>query len=280
MRNAACVCLCFILLFSAFGSSCAEEPPANEDYSNATVTYQYEYKDELVTHERVGADHWWDFERVYSKVGIVGGYKVGKETKPWTPDMLPDIEPNSTVKITKTNTYSRIKASPAVSDFLERGDQSKKDFVLLFVGAKIRYFDGYHQVMTDEKRNEWLEQSCALFYVDGETIGNTGHILWRERDADQIIALNKWLDAISAAGPQNRPYVTYGWDFSTEGVLVCFLEEVEALYGVTFEQADILYEKGYLDAWCTATIENSPLYGLSPAEIAAYIAAHPEILEE
>ena len=285
MKRILLIVLCLSMLILSACSALANEPPAKEptepeDHSVAKVTYIYEYKSELVAYERVEKDHWWNFKEIYLDASETDGFHTKIEEKPWSPDMLPDIEPNSTVEIIETVTYSRIKASPAVSDFLDSGDESKKDFVLLFIGAKIRYFDGYHSVMTGERRNEWLEQSCALFYVDGDVIGNTGHILWRERDADQIIALNKWLDAVSTINPSDRPYATYGWDFSTEGILVCFPEEIEALYGFTLEQADILCERGYIDEWCTATVENSPLYGMTPTEIAAYLAAHPELLEE
>ena len=56
-------------------------------------------------------------------------------------------------------------------------------------------------------------------------------------------------------------------------------EEFGNTFGVTVEQAQGLIVKGYLDPWCCA-IEGSPLYGLTSDQIAAYIAAHPELLEE
>ena len=63
------------------------------------------------------------------------------------------------------------------------------------------------------------------------------------------------------------------------GCYVCSVEEFYYIFGVTVEQAQVLIASGHLDLWCTATMD-SPLFGLTPAEIAAYIAAHPEILEE
>ena len=286
-RSIICLLLIAVILFSCAEPAeivSPESEPIPEDYSNATVTYVYEYKSELVTHIEVGDKCWWDFDNVYYQMrGPESGQKKTKEIKPWAPDMLPHIEPNSTVEITVTISESFIQASSAVSNFLESGDKkTEKDFVILFIDAKAGYLSKFEYGMTtEEERKEWLYRWCGYLGVDGDVIGNTGHILWENKTAEDLNTLNKWVKSL---GVVDRPHTFPSVQMYEEGgVLVCFLEEVEALYGVTFEQADILYEKGYLDGWCTASYplcEDSPLYGLNPAEIAAYIAEHPEILEE
>ena len=75
------------------------------------------------------------------------------------------------------------------------------------------------------------------------------------------------------------------WESGASIPDVAVLLSIANLFGVTVEQGEILAEKGILSALYIADQTDchgdpNPLYGLTPTEIAAYLAEHPELLEE
>ena len=275
--------LSLILIFSVFGASCAKEPAPSADESNdepteengvpsepkaPTVTYRYKYVGELVPYEQVGMENWWHLTDKYFQM-TAPTVSVSQKTEEWSEDLLPEIKPNSTVEIIKSVPYTYIHVSSAVFEFLESGDRSPKNFVLLSVDVRTDVERIYLNDIDIKSRDELLIWWCGAHLIDGEIIGKTGHVSFnaRARDLDQI-------NQLKAYSIKNGYYCPIG------EILVCFADEFVGLYGVTFEEADILIEKGHLDMWCMPTVENSPLYGLCPELIAAYLIEHPEILEE
>ena len=282
MKKRLLLLLCLIFAMALFCFSCTEAPddlPIPEDHSEAKVTYRYQYIRELVPYVQGSDRDWWDCYNQHTLTE--NGYNgPSRSVKQWTPDMLPDILPNSTVDVTVSRPYSYIKVSYGVAEFLKSGDTSRRDFVLLIIDAKCQHLGKYQYGMQPGERDEWLKRWCDSLCIDRELIGNTGHILWKESDAEQIDKLNRLIDKSVPVTGADDPDAIYDCGWVEEGILVCFPEEIEVLYGFTFEQADILCERGYIDEWCTATVEDSPLYGMTPAEIAAYLADHPELFEE
>ena len=263
-KNVLTALLCGILLFLMLLPSCTErvteepfpEPSVSEDAS--TVTYKYVMEPELISYEQVWEARWWNRSSYYDNVvyGTDFSYYV-EEQVPWTANMPWGIKPNSMViEITK-RPYSCIHASLDASRFLSEKNTTRKEFILVSV---VTAWYGYDSI---EERNEQLRQWCVENSIDGEIIGNTGHIWWNGNA--------KELDEINAKLNENGYFNV---------ALVCLVNEFEELYGVTADQAEILIEKGFLDMWCLPTIEDSPLYKMFPTEIAAYLAEHPELLEE
>ena len=257
MKRILLIVLCLSMLILSACSAPVEESPAEE---SPIVTYKYKSELELVSYEQVWERHWWETEFIYGFGSYEErGYTVKQE--PWTSDMLPDIEPNSTVIVITKEPYSCIHASLNVCRFLAEKNTVKRDFLLLPVNTVFRKCE--NDDIEFGERAKHLAEWISSYLPEGEIVGKTGHILWRG-NAREMDALNA---RIGEFGRGNE-------------VLVCFPDEFVEIYGVTFEQADILIEKGYLSIQCTPTIEDSPLYGMTPTEIAVYLAAHPELLEE
>ena len=257
-KNLLILIICFSILFLISCDKLPIEDPSEQPPSEGqpTVTYIYRTEPELVPYEQVYESRWWNrrgayyenigYEKLYCKVGEV----------PWTSDMPSYIKPNSTVIEIKKQPYSCIHASLGVSRFLSEKSVIKKDFLLVSV------LTGWEEYDSIEERNERLKQWNVENLIEGEIVGKTGHLLWRG-NAKGLDEINKILNL----------------NGEINVALVCFADEFVDLYGVTFEQANILIEKGHLDMWCLPTVESSPLYDMHPLEIAAYLAEHPESLE-
>ena len=63
-------------------------------------------------------------------------------------------------------------------------------------------------------------------------------------------------------------------------IMVCFPEDFIDIFGMTVEQAQKMIELGELNMWGSPNTSSSPLYRKHPLWIAAYLADHPELLEE
>ena len=269
--------LSLILLFSVFASSCAEEPAPSADDPAAGeadppnggqpaddggeeqpeeeqyVYYHYQYVDVLVPYVKPEFDGFPYYEwrnDVYMVESDAMQTNCYIEKKPWSEDMLP-YKAGAIIQRSAARYYSYTTVYETVYDWLESEDGGTRQFLIrpnkLCQGNRDQY----------DSQEAYLSAWCEDYLPDGTVVDGLGFALW-EGTADELVEI--------AECRCNR-------------IIVCFPEDFEAIYGMTAEQAGILVEFGILGDWSSPKI-NSPLYGLSPAEIAAYIAAHPEILEE
>ena len=174
----------------------------------------------------------------------------------WRPDLVLPLDPYSTVVFNGTIFWSNVNLHHTVYDFVESNDTSERSFLLLFSEEPQRCLENGDvdtYVDCDTAVSTW----CRDFLPDAEPVEGTNFVLWTG-------TVEEMLSIVADYGKQ---------------IWVCFPEDFVDIYGFTIKQAQVLISKGYLDMWCYAT-SISPLYGLTPTEIAAYIAEHPEILEE
>ena len=278
--------LSLILLFSVFASSCAEEPAPSADESNDEPTEENgvpnvsapltdesapalggksddgseeEYivifhKSECasVSYKLVGEEEWKIIRR---EEDLAECSSIQYELIPWDDRYASIIEPGGSIYVDDGPHYhSSIGVSPTVYSYLESWSSptEKKKFVIFMYSPQI------------EELWPSMEEYHNHHFPGIQVIENTWYGIW-EGTAEEF-------KKITAALMDKNDYI-YGTD-------VCFPEDIEYLFGVTIEQAQILVRKGHLSRSLRNNEKESPLYGLSSAEIAAYIAAHPELLEE
>jgi hypothetical protein len=107
-----------------------------------------------------------------------------------------------------------------------------------------------------------FEAKCKEYFPDMIPIGDTQYYLWEGTAED--------FKAVSQKIMNNEQ----SWKF-----MACLYEDFFNIYGITVEQALALIQNGHFDNMCRPK-SKSPLYRLTPTEIAAYLAEHPELLEE
>ena len=122
---------------------------------------------------------------------------------------------------------------------------------------------------------EYLIRLNQYLWEDGRYTGNDAH---GGRDAK----LREWCNG-NLPNAQVIEKIGYiRWNGTPEQLLqiasasctlyVCFLEDFANIHGMSIEKAQAMIDAGELDIW-SCPIEGSPLYGKTPAEIAAYLAA-------
>ena len=266
MKTILLLLLSFTLLFSVFGSSCTsgtspttDDPDSDissvpDEPKSVTVFYCYNYVN--APYVRGYSDDWWSCVRESLDMDPIGGRY---EFIPWSEEL--GVAPGGTITLTEDRPVSHVYVSEEVYAFFESGSTAKRAFLI----QNYNKDDCVDITARDAAYAEW----CETDFVGGNVSEKTGHIVWTGHAATLLeIAQN-------LKTPPKPPYQP-----SAIPVLICFPSEFNDIYGVSMEDARKLIDKGILDGWSTPTDENSPLYALNPAEIAAYIAAHPELLEE
>ena len=175
---------------------------------------------------------------------------------PWDPSYSNAVEPGGTIFEEGVYEISDVEVSAAVYDFLEGWDISKRQFLILIDEEMYSY-------MESETYGSFFEY-CNAYFPGIQCVDELEYALW-EGTAEDLRKIAKDLY-------KDNPYYF--------NCLICFPEDFYNLYGMTFEQARILVRKGELNEQCLPRISTSPLYGMTPTEIAAYLADHPELLEE
>ncbi|MBQ8342282.1 MAG: hypothetical protein IJY22_07920 [Clostridia bacterium] len=264
--------LFLLLVLSAFCSSCTEEliPPENNilmegkddlllsdnesesqaetpaEQSAPTVTFRYEHVSTLVSYVKASYYAW----RNDIKWATTGERFTMIETVPWSADMDPPRQPNEQVIIQIPDYYAYTAVYASVYDWLESEERGSKQFL-------IRPGIGYQgDCVQYNNQEEFLVAWCAEYLPNGTVLEGLGYIQW-EGTEEELLAI---------ASYDNR-------------IVVCFPDDFENIHGMSMEQARKLVVCGELGDWSSPT-ENSPLENLSPKEIAAYLADHPELLEE
>ena len=159
-------------------------------------------------------------------------------------DLVLPLEPYSSYTFNLPAYWSKTTVHKAVYDFLESGNTEERTYLLRFADAMYAEQDEIATLYRD-----------AL--PDAEAVDGIGYVRWTGT-AEELLRI---ADAVDS------------W------IWVCFEEDLADVCGLTVEQAQALVANGHVTSWCHA-FEESPLYGLTPDEIAAYLAEHPEILEE
>lgn len=266
-----------VLIFSMLLGSCAKgpeppvvppeaaedpeagDPPEAEDTvtealkRNNLIAYVYRQNRIKIGYVLTSATDLWrnaDFDK--ESLGV--SYNPNRtDYREWKESDYP-LEPGDKVVIEETIYYSSVNVSPQVYDFIESWDVSKKQFLIC----------NYEDMTTiSEESKRLFEEKCKTYFPGAVAIEGTNYFLW-ENTADALVRI---------AELELRRV-----DVEEFQCLICFPEEFYNLYGVTVEQAQTLIKNGHLNMQCKAPI-GSPLYGLTPAEIAAYLAEHLEILE-
>ena len=166
------------------------------------------------------------------------------------------VEPGGSILVYDDPIYrSAIDVSPKVYNYLEgwpSPGEKKQFLILMFTHLHVDLFPS-------------LEAYYNHFFPGIKAIEDTPYGVW-EGTAEEF-------KKIATAIQEDN-------DFYLFTTAVCFPEDIEYLFGVTIEQAQILARKKHLDVFLRNNMKESPLYGLTPAEIAVYLAAHPELLEK
>lgn len=302
--------LCIVLIFSVLSSSCAEEPnpvplpdsgenappedldpvPPNNGESDLSqewpamsgVTWRYNVMWEEKTYVNESLSIWsFKILRIGGDKDEMGLNQVSLKDVYWSADAMPPdkktlinytsealympenyaelwecdsalpAEPYSTVTFRGILYRSSTDVSRSVYDFLESGEDGERTFLIRFAEGYLSHFD------TAVERDASVSAWCEMFLPEAEIVEGVGFVRWTGV-AEELLTI------AADSGSQ---------------IWVCFEENFAETYGFTIEQAQALIEKGHLGLWCDA-FENSPLYGLTPTEIAAYLAEHPELLEE
>ncbi len=287
--------LSLILIFSVLCSSCAEEPvpPADAEEPASTadggegeagedaaktwpdgsgviwyynlVSEQKPYIAQSVSdwitvcqgekgdyaHYAVGIqDRYWSEDsapptvKTLAEWSYVALYLPENYVEIYAPDLVLPLEPYSSYTFNLPAYWSKTTVHKAVYDFLESGNTEERTYLLRFADAMYAEQDEIATLYRD-----------AL--PDAEAVDGIGYVRWTGT-AEELLRI---ADAVDS------------W------IWVCFEEDLADVCGFTVEQAQALVANGHVTSWCHA-FEESPLYGLTPAEIAAYLAEHPEILEE
>lgn len=270
--------LSLILIISVFGSSCAEEPapPADDPVSGDVdplnggqpaddggedqseeekyVYYHYKYVDTLISYVKAFEDVipslYYDWRNDIS-YAVPEGWPPDciVEKKPWSEDMLP-LKAGDIVYEYVERYYSYTTVYETVYNWLESEDGGTRQFL---IRPSREQQDDRNQY---ESQGAYLTAWCEEYLPDGTVADGLGFVLW-EGSADELVEI---------AEDDNR-------------IIVCFPEDFEAIYGMSAEQAEILVARGILGDWSSPVVR-SPLYQLTPTEIAAYLAEHLELLEE
>lgn len=271
--------LCLVLAFSILLGSCAQEPeppvvppeaeeepeettPPEKEYSvtealkNSNLIL-YVYCPEYIQKAYVVKENidWWhglyDLGGLYQPADKSSNNRM--EFKEWEISDYP-LEPGDKVVIMEKYEYSDMTVTPAVYQFLGGWDISKR--TLLITGGK-------RSGASSSEGSKNFEETCKEYFSGITRVENTGYYLWEGTAEDFKAAADKIMKS-----DQNK------WFFEA-----CFHEDFLNIYGFTIEQALILIQNGHLFTNFKAEM-NSPLYKLTPTEIAAYLTEHPEILEE
>ena len=270
--------LCIVLIFSVLSSSCAEEsalpvddpqtggdissidnsPPENggegiSDEDLLYVIYHYEYIDTLVSY--VGPEdsqyrphyEWRNDEHIPE--AEMTPFKCIIERKPWSEDMLP-FKPGGIFNGHYERYYSYTTVYTTVYDWLESEETGARQFWI----RPNKYYQEDRK--NYDSQEAYLAAWCEEYLPDGTVVDGLGFVLW-EGTAAELVDIAEY---------DNR-------------IIVCFPEDFDAIYGMTVEQAEILIERGILGDW-SSPVPGSALYSLAPTKIAAYLAEHPELLEE
>jgi hypothetical protein len=253
---------CAIMAFLTFFSSCAKEPvlpPIEEqpptDPKPVVVYYQYKYV--KAPYVRGYPDEWLTFfHETFVTESPAGRY----EQIPWSEEL--GVEPGDRIVRIEERPSSHIHVSEEVYAFFESGSTAKRAFL-------IQHYDksSMYELSAISARDERYAEWCETTFKGGYVSEKTGHIVWTGHAAT-LLEIAQGLKIEGALPYVPRPI----------RILICFPSEFNEIYGITMEQARILTGKGLMDGWSGHT-EESPLYGLSHAQIAAYLAEHPEILE-
>ena len=259
-----CIALLVLMQSSCAGSSepaVRPDTPSDEQESTAPPTEEgmpfnyviYVYRSVRVKSHyarRIDKNLWRKEELLIDRETLdITPSNTKIELKPWDESYYP-IEPGEKI-ITETEVLvSRLNVSPSVYDFLESWEVSKKQFLIC------RY--------SKAANIESFSQKCEQYFKGSVALEGTEYYLW-EGTAEELKSIAKEL---------------YEDDSKEFNCLICFPDDFVNLYGVTIEQAQFLIASGDLNGQCLPYIKNSPLYGMTPTEIAAYLADHPELLEE
>ena len=97
-------------------------------------------------------------------------------------------------------------------------------------------------------RDAALQTWCDQYLPDGQILEKIGYVRWYG-STEALLALAS----------------------ASQEILVCFIDDFESIHGMSIEKAQAMIDAGELDIW-SCPVEGSPLYGKTPAEIAAYLA--------
>lgn len=276
--------LCLVLVFSVTFSSCREDPelpetPETPEEQKPSDESQEDEKNDMESQRDPSV--WWKLETLSVPMRYVReNYADWKDAVLWVGDRFgitewgsdwsnnymnpPDemdlkylqdkvfyVNPNDTVILLEPRFVSSITTSAAVYEFLESRDTSKRQF-LIQLAENLK--DDFRSNRAE--RDATLTQLSAQYMSQTQVIADIGFVFFEGTGTELLELLEDY----------------------EKNAFVMLHEEFDDVFGVTIEQAQLLISNGTLDLWCNP-LASSPLYGLTPTEIAAYLAAHPEILE-